>query len=121
MVHLRVAAGAERDHRLQERLARDAMMDRNGMLVAARGSTYAAAVTISLQNTLAKASEVAGILLTECVAGRTMTVGADLLSPAPAVERPLCVSLHGSTMQQPLLASAFFATPRRSAASLVSA
>ena len=119
MVHPRVAAGAERDHRLQERLARDAMMDRNGMLAATGGTAYAAAVVVPFQDTLPQTSEIAGIMLPEGVAGCTMTVGTDLFSPAPAVERPLCVSLHGNTMQQPLLASASFATPRRSAASLL--
>ncbi len=68
------------------------------MLAAAEGSTYAAAVGISLQDTLTKTPEITGVLLSECVAGRAVAVGADLLSPTPAAKGSLRIPVHESTL-----------------------
>lgn len=89
-MYLCVTAEAQRNHDLQERFTRYTMMNRNGMLTATGRAADAAAVAVSLQDAFPQASEVTGVMLPEGVASRTMTVGTDLLSSAPAIERPLC-------------------------------
>ncbi len=73
------------------------MMHRDRLLAPSGPSTDSAAVAVPLQNLLAESTEVHRIMPAKGIAGGTVTVGTDLLSSAPAVERALHVSLQNRT------------------------
>jgi len=62
---LRMTARAERDHQVQYRLARNAVMDSDRPLIATGSLTDATSVFIPLQNLLAQTAEVFLILTFE--------------------------------------------------------
>jgi len=64
-MHLRMTARAERDHQVQYRLARNAVMDSDRPLIATGSLADAASVLIPLQNLLSQTAEVFLILTLE--------------------------------------------------------
>jgi hypothetical protein len=76
-VDLRMTSCTESDHEMQPRLARFPMMH-SGIGITA----YPTGVSIALQDLLAQAAEILGILPFQRVAGRTEAQGEDLFIPA---------------------------------------
>ncbi len=89
-----MAARTERDHQIQPRSSRPAMMDHDRSLVPSGGAAAPAGVAIPLQNPFPETAEVALVLPPKRVAGGAVAIGDDLLPAAPAVKRPLSSLLH---------------------------
>ena len=64
-MNLRMTARAERDHQVQNRLARNAVMNGDGALITTRSLTDAASVLIPFKNLLSQPAEVFLILTLE--------------------------------------------------------
>ena len=81
LMHLGVAPRTQRDHQMQHRSPRLAMVDGNGSFVPARSPADAAAAAIPLQDDLSQAAEVRLIPPAQRVAGRAHAIGEDLCRP----------------------------------------
>ena len=75
---LGMAARAERDHQVQNRLAGHPMMNGDRALFSARRSADPAAVSVPFQDRFPETAEILFILSLEGVAGGTDTMGEDL-------------------------------------------
>ena len=94
LMHLGVASRTKRDHQMQHRSPRLAMVNDDRPLVPTRSPADAAAVAVPLQDDLPQAVEVRLILPAQRVAGSAHAVGEHPLPSAAAVERSLESSFH---------------------------
>ncbi len=89
-----MAGRTERDHQIQPRSSRPAVMDHDRPLVASGGAAAPAGVAVPLQNPFPETAEVALVLPPKRVAGGAVAIGDDLLPATPAVKRSLSSLLH---------------------------
>jgi len=97
-----IAGRTERDHQIQPRSSRPAVMDHDRSLVASGGAAAPAGVAVPLQNPFPEAAKVPLILPPKRVAGGTVAIGDDLLPTAPAVKRSLSFLLHSGSLNERL-------------------
>jgi hypothetical protein len=96
-VNLGVATRAKRNHQVELRNTRHAVMHEDRSLAAAGCSADTAAILVPLQNLFAQAAKVFLVLAFEGVTGRIQPKRMDLRSPTRAAKRPLDCFLHSST------------------------
>jgi len=97
-----MAGRTERDHQIQPRSSRPAVMNHDRSLVASGGAAAPAGVAVPLQNPFPEAAEVALVLPPQRVAGGAVAIGDDLLPAATAVKRPLSSLLHPGSLNERL-------------------
>lgn len=97
-MHFRVAARTQRQHLVQNGMARLAVVHRDRALAATTRPTDAAGVTVPLQYELAQTAEVLRILSPEGVADGAHAIGQDLLPSTSAIECSLLLSAHLSPL-----------------------
>jgi hypothetical protein len=95
---LRMTARAERDHQIQNRFARDAVMDNDRPLIATGSLTDSASVLIPFQNLLTEAAEVFLILTLERIASWTQSERNDTGSPTWTTQAALNRALQFPTL-----------------------
>jgi len=93
-----MAGRTERDHQIQPRSSRPAVMDHDRSLVASGSAAAPAGVAVPLQNPFPEAAEVALVLPPKRIAGGAVAIGQDLLPAATAVQRALYALLHAAIL-----------------------